>query len=71
MRLVCSHCDRYTAAPLATIPPGWIGVTKWHQPTATVTHSGVCESCDEYRKTAFVVPKEVAAKHRDEQGILF
>ena len=66
MNLICAHCDRYDAAPLSNVPPGWVEIvpdpaspppqtrTEYKTPAGTIaTHLGICPACDAYRKTAF------------------
>jgi hypothetical protein len=68
VKLICSHCDRCDAAPLAEIPPGWQDIGYVHpslnDPASEcyipelcgATFVGVCPTCDEIRRTASIPP---------------
>lgn len=60
MKLVCSHCDRYDAAPLDHAPEGWKDVVAPNPRDipqyATWTHIGRCPMCLEKYKPKPAAP---------------
>ena len=71
MKLICAHCHNYDAAPLSSIPRGWVDIVPdptslppvtcmdYKTEAGTIADTfGICPICEEYRKTAFQVPLE-------------
>ena len=61
MKLACTHCDRYDAAPLSAVPPAWTDFVPLYRPLevapgVAADHLGCCPACDRWRKAAFVPP---------------
>ena len=68
MKLICVHCARFHAAPLSSVPRGWVDIvpdpesrlppvtyTAYETECGTIADTfGICPQCEEYRKTAFV-----------------
>lgn len=67
MKLICAHCDRHDAAPLAAIPRDWLDIspdrasgapttsTRFTTAAGTIADTfGICPSCEAHRKTAFI-----------------
>lgn len=85
MKLICVHCDDFDAAPLSSVPRGWVEIIPDPtslppiMPIAFETKAGpiadtfgLCPRCEAYRKTAWVVPHDPPpADDAGSDGLLF